>query len=88
MPNTSAAKKALRQSKRRRQLNLKRKSTLKDTLKKYKKAVEGGKKDEAEKMLPGVYKVLDKMTKVNLIKKNKASRLKSRLTKRLALAKK
>ena len=87
MPNTSAAKKALRQSQRHREHNLKRKETLKDTLKKYKKAVEAGKKDEAEKMLPGVYKTLDKMAKVNIIKKNKASRLKSRLSKKIAAKK-
>lgn len=64
--------------------NLKSQGALKDTLKKYKKAVEAGKKDEAAKLLPEVYKKLDKAAKTNLIKKNKASRLKSRLSKKLS----
>ncbi|MDP3725229.1 MAG: 30S ribosomal protein S20 [Nanoarchaeota archaeon] len=84
MPNTQSAIKALRQNKRRHAQNLKRKEAMKDVIKKYKKAIEAGKKDEAAKMLPDVYKKLDKMTKVNVIKKNKASRLKSRLTRRLS----
>ena len=84
MPITKSAFKALRQTKRRRARNLKQQGALKDTIKKYKKAVEAGKKDEAVKLLPEVYKKLDKAAKTNIIKKNKASRLKSRLTKRLA----
>lgn len=84
MPITKSAFKALRQSKRRRERNLKQRGALKDTIKKYKKAVEAGKKDEAAKLLPEVYKKLDKAAKTNIIKKNKASRLKSRLTKKLS----
>ncbi|MCJ7786862.1 30S ribosomal protein S20 [Patescibacteria group bacterium] len=37
--------------------------------------------DEAKKLLPQVYKLLDKATKIRLIKKNTASRKKSRITK-------
>ena len=37
--------------------------------------------DEAKKMLPELYKALDKTAKVGTIKKNTASRKKSRLTK-------
>ncbi|MAF79945.1 30S ribosomal protein S20 [bacterium] len=88
MPITKSAIKALRQSKRRRTRNLERQGVLRDTIKKYKKAADAGKKDEAEKLLPEVYKKLDKAAKVNLIKKNKANRLKSRLTKRIAAEKK
>lgn len=85
MPNLQAAKKALRQNKRRRALNLKRKKKMKEVVKKYKKMIEDGKKDEAKKFLPEVYKTLDKMTKVNIIKKNKGDRMKSRLSKKLEI---
>ena len=46
----------------------------------YKKLIISGNLESAKKELPNVYKKLDKSAKVNLIKKNKASRLKSRLT--------
>jgi len=38
-------------------------------------------KEEALKMLPKVYKVIDKAAKTNVIKDNTASRKKSRITK-------
>lgn len=73
----------MRQNIRCRKQNLKRKAELKAVIKEYKKiaAEKGG--EEAKKYLPQVYKKLDKSAKVNLIKKNKAARLKSRLAKRL-----
>ena len=37
--------------------------------------------EEAKKLLPQVYKVLDKAAKTRLVKKNTASRKKSRITK-------
>ena len=85
MPNTSAAKKALRQNKARQVRNLRKKRVLSGVIKEYKKAVEAGKTNEAVAKLPVVYKNLDKAAKTNLIKANKANRLKSRLTKRLAV---
>jgi len=79
MPITQSAKKALRQGETRRAKNIKRKKALKDIIKEYKK-LSVSKKEEAKKMLPQVFKALDKAAKINLIKKNKASRLKSRLS--------
>ena len=38
------------------------------------------KKADAEKMLPGVFAMIDKLAKRNIIHKNKAARDKSRLT--------
>ena len=52
----------------------------KDAVKAVKKAVAAGKKDEAAKALPMAYKQLDKAAKKNILHKNKASRLKSRLS--------
>ncbi len=46
------------------------------------KLIEGDKIEEAKKMLPKAYKLLDKAAKVNLIKKNKAAREKSKLAKK------
>lgn len=84
MPIIKSAKKALRQNIRRRKQNIKRKTDLKSVIKQYKKLVASDQKEEAEKYLSQVYKKLDKSAKVNLIKKNKAARLKSRLSKLLS----
>ena len=78
MPNTTSAKKALRQSKTRYARNTAKKKALREAVKKYKKAVEAG--TAPQEHLSVVYKKLDKAAKTNLITKNKASRLKSRLT--------
>jgi len=50
-------------------------------LKKIKLLVSEKKIEEAKKLLAQVYKVLDKAAKTGLIKKNTASRKKSRITK-------
>ena len=83
MPIIKSAKKALRQNIKHRKINLKRKAELKAVIKQYKKLITAGQKEEAKKYLSQVYKKLDKAAKVELIKKNRASRLKSRLSKLL-----
>lgn len=87
MPKIQSAKKQLRKSGRNRARNIARKNSMKSVLKKYSALIRDGKKDEAAKELSNVYKTLDKFAKVNFIKKNKASRLKSRLSKKLAIGK-
>ena len=77
---TKSAKKAYRQNLRRRAQNIKRKKALKKVLKNYKKLVSAGNLESAKNELPKVYQALDKAAKVNLLKKNKAARLKSRLS--------
>jgi len=81
MPITKSAKKALRQSKKRRDRNIQKKQTIKKLLKEIKSLVSEKKIKEAEKLLPQAYKLLDKATKTGLIKKNTAARKKSRITK-------
>ena len=83
MPITKSAKKALRQNKTRRARNVRKVIAYKASVKDFKKLVVAGKKDEAKKMLSRVYQTLDKATKSGVIKKNKASRLKSNTTKLL-----
>ena len=84
MPITSSAKKALRQTKTRHARNVVRKETYKKLVVKYRKAVAAKEFAEAMKSLPAVFKALDKAAKANVIKKNKASRLKSRLAQLIA----
>ena len=79
MPNIKSAKKALRQNITNRARNLAKKNAFKNAVKEYKKLIAASKTDEARAQLPKVYKALDKASKTNVIKKNKASRLKSRL---------
>lgn len=81
MPITKSAQKALRQNKSRRQRNLKRGRLLKTELKELKKLIATKNKRGAQAILPKIYQVLDKAVKTNLIKKNTAGRMKSRLTK-------
>lgn len=80
MPKIKSAKKALRQNIRRYAQNLTREKKLKEVVKEYKKLVSTEKFDEAKKYLSTLYKTIDKMTKVEFIKRGKANRLKARLT--------
>lgn len=79
MPITSSAKKALRVSKRKRVFNLASKANIDEPLKKLKKLVVAKNKKEAQALLPSLYKALDKAAKTGYIKKNTASRKKSRV---------
>lgn len=81
MPITKSAKKALRQNTKRRTRNLIYKKRTKDLIKKIRVLVSGKKNEEAKKLLSQLYKTLDKSAKTGVIKKNTASRKKSRLTK-------
>ena len=82
MPITKSAKRALRGSSKKKKSNANKKIVLKKTKKDFLKLIEGGKIEEAKKMLPKAYKLLDKAAKVNLIKKNRAAREKSKLAKK------
>ena len=81
MPITKSAKKALRGSAKKQVFNVRRKRELVSTVKDIKKLVAEKKVAEAEKSLSGAYKAIDKAAKRGVIKKNTASRKKSRLTK-------
>ncbi len=83
MPITASAKKALRQSVRRKARNLKRSSAYKVAVKELKKVGSAGGK-EAQKLLAKAYKAIDKAAKTGVIKNNKASRLKSAASKLIA----
>jgi len=76
MPITRSAAKAWRQSLTRKARNVSQKKTLKEVIKSYKKA-------PSAQLLASVFQKLDKAAKTNVIKKNTASRLKSRLSAKL-----
>lgn len=82
MPITSSAKKALRQSFRKREFNLKRLNEMKAAVKIVKKSKQNGGADVAA--LSVAYKAIDKAAKRGVIKKGAADRKKSRLAKFLA----
>jgi small subunit ribosomal protein S20 len=84
MPITSSAKKELRASKRKRVFNIKRKVTLKETVKVTKGLIKAKTKKEADKSLQAAFKAIDKAMKGGVIKKNTANRNKSRLAKAVA----
>ena len=84
MPNRHCKLKALRASEKRRVRNLRVKRHVKKTVKAYLKAIANKDVDSAREMLPTVFSVLDKAAKYGVIKKNTASRKKSRLSKKLS----
>jgi small subunit ribosomal protein S20 len=84
MAITSSAKKALRASERKHVFNVRRKRALTNTTKDTRKLITAGDKTAANKSLAAAYQAIDKAAKRGIIKKNTASRKKSRLAKALA----
>lgn len=84
MAITASAKKALRKNIKRRVINAKKNKEIRNLLKEVKGLVSQKKIAEAKKLLPRVYKMLDKAAKTGLIKKNAAARKKSRMANLLA----
>ena len=78
-----SAKKAHRQSLRKRVVNLRRTRAMKDEVSAFKKTL-ANKGVGAD--VSGLYQAIDKAVKGGIIKVNTAARMKSRLTKRLSTA--
>lgn len=83
MPNLKTSIKDLRSSKRREVVNDRLRLRTKKSLKKFNTLLVDNNTEEAKATLKHVYKVLDKAAQKNVIKDNKANRLKGRLTKKL-----
>lgn len=89
MPQRKNAVKRMRQDKKRHQRNLSLKNNLKRTLKKIHTLLNAKNAEEAQKFLKELISKLDRAIGKKLIHKNKAARLKSRLTRKItALGKK
>lgn len=84
MPITQSAKKALRQNVRRKKKNAARKDAYKKAVKEIKKLLASKDIKDIQAKLAATYQALDKAAKTGAIKKNKASRLKSRMAHRIA----
>lgn len=76
MANHKSAIKRIRQQKTRTLHNKYYAKTMRNAVRKLRATTD---KEEAVKMYPAVQKMLDKLVKVNIIHKNKASNLKSKL---------
>ncbi len=81
MPNIKSASKRVRISEIRRMRNMAAKSRLKTATRKFKEAVEAGKKDQAQPALKELLALLDKAAGKKLIHKNAADRKKSKMQK-------
>ena len=81
MPIIKSAIKRMRQAEKRRQHNAIYRKKYKSAVKETRELVGEKKKEEAGKKLIVATKALDKAAKKNIIHKNKASRLKSNLSK-------
>lgn len=81
MPITRSAKKARRQSLRRREVNIARKEKATNAMKSLKKLVLKGDKKAAQAMMATAQQALDKAVKGGVLNKNTAARRKSGLSK-------
>lgn len=79
MPNLSAAKKAVRQSDKRRVVNDKRRRSMRESVKSLRESVTSG--TNTPEQLSKAFQALDKAAKRGVIKKGTADRKKSRLSK-------
>ncbi|PKK90412.1 MAG: 30S ribosomal protein S20 [Candidatus Wallbacteria bacterium HGW-Wallbacteria-1] len=82
MPNIKAKKRHVRVSAEKRLVNRARKSAMKTELKKITGLIEAGEKSASVQELTNLYKMVDSLVNKNLIHRNKAARIKSRITKR------
>ena len=78
MANHKSALKRIRSNEKRRVRNKYYHKSARTAVQNLREATD---KKEAEKMLPNVFERLDKLVKSNIIHKNKAANLKSKLTK-------
>lgn len=83
MPNIKGAIKRVRGNNRKRVINTFVSSSMSTAIKKFEKSVRENDKEAAKKNLNIALQRIDKAVNSNLAHKNKAARLKSRLTKKL-----
>lgn len=84
MANSAQARKRARQANVRRERNMGQRSMYRTEIKKLEAAIEAGNKDQATELFRSASKNLDRVASKGLIHKNKAARLKSRLSKRVS----
>jgi small subunit ribosomal protein S20 len=80
MPNHKSAEKRVRQNEKRRVLNRSNRSKVRTYIKKMRAALDSGKNEEIQSVLPEAISVIDKSVQKGVMHKNAAARYKSRLT--------
>ena len=80
MPNHKSSEKRVRQSEKRRVINRANRTKVRTYIKKVRAALDLGKSDEIQKVLPVAISVIDKSVQKGVMHKNAAARYKSRLT--------
>lgn len=88
MPVTKTTKRRPRQIERRTAVNSKRILEMRKLIKEANSLLNNKNMEEVEKMLPRIYKAIDKAAKRGVIKKNAAARRKSRMAKKIEKMKK
>lgn len=83
MANSAQARKRARQAERRRAHNASHRSTVRTYIKKVVTLIEAGDREGAGEALRAAIPVIDKMAGKGILHKNKAARLKSRLSARI-----
>lgn len=83
MANTSSAKKAVRQSARRTEVNKARKSRMRTTVRNLEQAIINGNRAEAEQALKAAEPELMRSAQKGVLHKNAAARKVSRLARRI-----
>ena len=81
MANHKSAEKRIRSSRKRREKNRYQHKTTRNAIRELRKMTD---KKEAQKRLPEVISMIDKIAKNRIIHKNKAGNLKSKLMKHIA----
>ncbi len=81
MPNIKSAKKRMRSSVKKTEVNTLVTSSMRTAVKKFERVVKEGNKEEASNRLNVATQKIDKAMSAGLVHKNKAARLKSRLNK-------
>ena len=81
MANHKGAEKRIRSSRTKNESNHYHAKTVRNTIKKVRAITDG---EEVKKQIPVVASMLDKLAKKNVIHKNKAANLKSKLMKKAA----
>ena len=80
MPNHKSSEKRVRQSEKRRVINRGNRSKVRTYIKKVRAALDSGKTEEIQSVLPEALSVIDKSVQKGVMHKNAAARYKSRLT--------
>ena len=88
MAHSLSAKKRIRQNIKSRMINRGRKSEIRSQVKKFEETVASGKAKDAEAQFTALTKSIDQVAATSTMHKNTASRMKSRLAKKLNAMKK